>query len=150
MANHIDVVYYINLDHRNDRKKEFLREMEKYGFNNVVRVSAIYDKDHGHLGCVKSHINTLEMFMKSNYKNCMICEDDLEFVCNPLPALNRFFDNKIRFDVCMLSGNVFDARPIDNYDFIKKVYCVTTASGYIITKQFASVLLENFREAVYY
>jgi GR25 family glycosyltransferase involved in LPS biosynthesis len=147
MTSHIDVVYYINLDHRHDRKIEFLREMDKYDFKNVIRVPGIYEQNRGHLGCSKSHIKVLEMFIQSPHKNCIICEDDFEFTCNPSSALHQLFHSKIDFDVCMASGNSLDARPVDGHDFIKKAHFINTSSCYIITKKFAPVLLQNFRDS---
>ena len=146
MAYNIDVVYYINLDHRDDRKIEFLREMAKTRINNIHRISAIYEKDRGHLGCTKSHIKTLETFINSKYQNCIVFEDDFEFTTDPLVILNEFFKNNINYDVCMLSGNVSDVREISEHNFIKKVYSVQTSSGYMVSKKFAPTLLQNLKE----
>jgi hypothetical protein len=98
----VDVAYYINLEHRLDRKEEILGEMSRIGFpmEKVERIDAVYDKDRGHLGCSKSHIKTLERFIASGHSNCIVLEDDFEFV-NPETALvkiNDVFDKQIQFD----------------------------------------------------
>ena len=140
------VVYYINLEHRLDRNEEFLEEMRRIRFpmEKVERIDAIYDK-RGHLGCTKSHIKTLERFIASGHSNCIVFEDDFEFV-NPETAFAKIesvFNRKIPFDVIMLSGSWVDSTPMD--DFVKINYAQTT-SGYMVSKDFAPILLENFKE----
>ena len=46
----------------------------------------------------------------------------------------------------MLSGNVYDTEPVAEYPFIKKAVRVWTTSGYMLSKNFAPTLLENFKE----
>jgi len=147
---HIDVIYYINLDKREDRKKDFLKEMEKIGIdsNKIVRIPAIYMPEQGDLGCSKSHIKTLETFIKSPYKNCIIFEDDFEFTLNPdetINTINNFFENNINYDVLMLSSNDLVNPKDTEYNFLKKTLNSQTASGYIVNKNFARILLNNFK-----
>jgi GR25 family glycosyltransferase involved in LPS biosynthesis len=151
MIDNVDVVYYINLDNRPDRNEEFLSEMKKMNFpeDKIVRISAVYEKERGHLGCTLSHIKTLQMFIETDYNNCIVFEDDFEFSKSPEEvnkAFRELFDNEIDFDVCMISGNEYDLRPIEKYPFIEKVHMCLTTSGYMLSKKFAPVLLENFKE----
>ena len=76
------MIYYINLDHREDRKQQFLDQMNKVGINQnkIIRIPAIYKKSQGNVGCSMSHVKAMETFIKSNYENCIIFEDDFEFV----------------------------------------------------------------------
>jgi len=145
----VDVAYYINLEHRLDRKEEFLGEMNRIRFplEKVERIDAVYDKDRGHLGCSKSHIKTLERFIASGHSNCIVFEDDFEFV-NPETALakiNDVFDKQIPFDVIMLSAAWVDSEPF-HYDGLEKINYAQTASGYMVSKAFAPRLLENFKK----
>jgi len=57
-----------------------------------------------------------------------------------------FFDNKINYDVCMLSGNVVNKVSIKEYNFIEKIIDAYTTSGYMINKKFANKLHENYVE----
>jgi hypothetical protein len=148
---HIDVMYYINLDHRDDRNRGFLEEigdMDIY-FNRVIRVPGIYKKGQGSLGCSMSHIKALEAFVASDYNTCIIFEDDFGF-CQPLEVvsdlLGKLFDNNVDFDVCMLAGWDQEVEDVAEYPFLKKVIRGLTTSGYIVTKKFAPTLLENFKE----
>jgi GR25 family glycosyltransferase involved in LPS biosynthesis len=141
-------VYYINLDHRTDRKKEFLNEMKKVDFpeNKIVRIPAIYDKKRGHLGCSKSHIKTLEQFINSKYKNCIIFEDDFEFTSEgDMEQIENVFQQNIPFDVIMLSGNEIKTENSE-YSGLKRVLNAQTTSGYMVSKEFAPTLLKNFKE----
>jgi len=147
---YIDVIYYINLDHRKDRNEQLLNELKKTDIqeNKIVRISAVRDISNGSLGCSKSHIKVLQQFMNSNYNNCLILEDDFGFsqksdVINSL--FNKFFTNNINYDVLMLSSNTLKEKKTQ-YDFINKVLNAQTTSGYIVTKQYAAILLKNYIE----
>ena len=148
---YIDVIYYINLDKREDRKKEFLEEMKKIGINSnkIVRIPAIYIPEKGDLGCSKSHIKTLELFIKSPHKNCIIFEDDFEFTLNKEEMnniINKFFQRNIDYDILMLSSNDIVTPEDTEYNFLKKIINSQTTSGYILNKNFAKEILQNFKE----
>lgn len=145
---YIDVVYFINLDHRKDRHDLFLDEMKKYNIplDKVIRISAIYDKDKPDLACTRSHIKTLETFINSPHKTCIIFEDDFVFDNNTnLYNINKVFDDNIDFDVIMLSSVTIEEQK-SNYNYLNKVSNAQTASGYLVNRNFAEKLLENFKE----
>jgi hypothetical protein len=146
------IIYYINLDHREDRKKDFLHQMNKIGIdaNKIIRIPAVYKKGQGDIGCSLSHIKTMEMFMQSEYENCIVFEDDFEFMHDTnfiKNAFRMFFDNKIDYDVCMLSANEIYTEKTQ-YPFLKKVIEAQTTSGFMVSKKFAPILLENFKNGV--
>lgn len=150
IAPFVDIIYWINLDHRTDRRDQFLGEMKKLDFpsDRIIRVSGIYEKFRGHLGCSKSHILCLESFLKSSYKNCLIFEDDFEFVVSPEDIEKGFRQlSTVQYDVCMLSGSVYSQEKTQ-YPFLNKVLSATTTSGYLVSREFARVLLQNFRQGV--
>jgi len=151
MGDYVDVAYYINLDHRTDRKEQLLGELEKIEFpsDKIERIPATYLKERGHLGCSFSHIKTVETFLQSNYETCFILEDDFEFSLPPeevKSTIQKLFDNNVDFDLCMLSANVYDEEPIPEYDFVQKINSAATASGFILTRKFAPILLANLKE----
>lgn len=153
----IDVIYYINLDHRSDRKKEILDTLNdlEVSKEKIHRISAIYTKGFGALGCTKSHILALETFIKSNSNTAMILEDDFKYKNKDTfwQNIKAVFDNNINFDIIQLAYNssqyantvVYKAYDTE-YNFLKKAEITITASGYIITKKFAPILLDNFKE----
>lgn len=146
----IDVIYFINLDHRIDRLYEFLTEMKKinFPFNKIVRISGVYKQNQGHLGCSLSHIKALENFIASDYKNCIIFEDDFEFTQSAdkiNQAFDNLFNNNIDFDVCMISSNTVSQQNT-KYPFLKKIDSTQTTSGYMVSQKFAYTLLKNFKK----
>lgn len=152
ITDYVDVIYYINLDDRTDRNEEFLKEMEKLNIpkDKIVRIPAIYNKERGHVGCALSHIKTTKQFIESEYNTCIIFEDDFEFAQEP-EYINDMFEtlheNNVDYDVCMLAGNIYESEPVPEYPFLKKATRVFTASGYMLSKNFAPTLLQNFTEA---
>jgi hypothetical protein len=147
----IDIIYYINLDHRIDRKEQILQELQRMNIpdSKIERIPALYTKGFGILGCGLSHIKALEIFMKSDYKNCLILEDDFMFSVDVNYSnflLTTFFKKNPTFDVCMLSGNLMKSQETVS-PFIKKVIDVQTTSSYIITKKFAPILISNLYES---
>jgi glycosyl transferase family 25 len=155
--NHIDTIYYINLDHRTDRKDEFLKCMKDLEVpeDKIQRIPAVYEPNLGALGCTKSHMLALETFIKSEAKICIIFEDDFQYKNKDTfnIDIDKLFKTKIDFDVIQLSYNdlympelfyqVFNTE----YNFLKKVNKTICASSYIITREFAPKLLQNFRES---
>jgi len=148
----VDIVYYINLDYRIDRKDNFLKWILKSGFplNKTHRISALYN-NKGYIGCTMSHIKALETFINSNHKNCIIFEDDYEplDVYNYWNNIKKIKDNEVEFNIILLSYNDSELQISDSkHDFLKNVLFTYTASGYLINKDFAYVLLENFKECL--
>jgi GR25 family glycosyltransferase involved in LPS biosynthesis len=152
--NHFDVLYYINLEHRTDRNEHILAELAKTGIDEskVHRIDAVCIKEFGMLGCVKSHIKTLEAFLQTpdEIQNCLILEDDFKLkdlnnLNVSIENLDAFFGMNIEYDVLMISGNLIHCKRTF-VPFLLKVDEAQTTSGYCITKKFAITLLENFRE----
>lgn len=151
MNSYIDNIYYINLDHRTDRNEQLLSELDKINFpkEKITRISAIYNKN-GDVGCSYSHIKTLETFLNSNYNNCVILEDDFEFIQSKETMNNIFkklIDNNIDYDIIMFSSNTIK-KIKSSYSFIDKIINAQTTSGYMVTRKFAPILLDNYRKGV--
>lgn len=132
--------YYINLNHRTDRKQHIEEQLKNQAITNYERIEAIHVPWFGALGCTLSHIKTLEKFLnESEDETCMILEDDFIFTRN----FSEFKFPEFDWDVIMLSGNVLESQEY-SYGF-KKVIDAQTTSGYIVTRKFAPKLLENFK-----
>lgn len=132
------IIYYINLDHRTDRREQIEKELECFDCEKV-RVSAYKG---GALGCSLSQIKALMLFLESGQEECIIFEDDFMFVRNP----KEFeFPKNEPWDVIMLSANVMKCEIYN--DTLNKVIDAQTLSGYAVHKNFAKTLLENFKES---
>jgi glycosyl transferase family 25 len=147
MSHNIDKIYYINLDHRTDRKTEIEGELSKM---NLVaqRHSAYYFPSIGGVGCGKSHIAILKDALEKGYKNILILEDDFTFTISKEEfedKLEKLFSIEEGFDVCMLSYNLKHGEPT-KYDFLTKVYDAQTTSGFIVNQHYYTKLIEIFEE----
>ena len=70
---YIDKIYYINLEHRIDRKEHIENQIKKYidpELSITKRFNAIENKN-GHIGCSKSHLNIIEECIQNNYNNLL-------------------------------------------------------------------------------
>ena len=146
----IDKIYYINLEHRKDRKESIVKEIKKIDpeFKKTERINAVLQKP-GWIGCGKSHILALEDALEKGYDNVLIFEDDFIFQVENekiLHTLKNFLKEFNDYNLFLLGSNLGQARE-EKGDFIKVVNG-QTASGYMINKKFVPVLLQNFREAV--
>jgi glycosyl transferase family 25 len=148
---YIPKVYYINLDSRPERNEQFLEEMKRLKIpeEKLIRVSAVENKEFGIIGCVESHIRILETCIASGDEFSLIFEDDFKSLLPPHffhHLLNQFFAlKKDTFDVFLLEG-VFDVVTPTEVSFLYRVNTSYGTAGYCITKRFAPILLENFKQ----
>lgn len=81
--NHFDLIVYINLDHRKDRKKEIEHELKNLNlYKKAYRIPAYCDPLNGTKGCLISHIYALNFAIRKGAKNVLILEDDCIFIKN--------------------------------------------------------------------
>lgn len=130
------IIYYINLDHRQDRRVQIEKELECFDCEKI-RISAY---KQGAVGCTLSHIKALESFIESGHEECIIFEDDFMFIRDP----KEFQFPNVSWDVLMLSANVLKIEPYN--DEVEKVINAQTTSGYAVHKNFAHILLKNYKE----
>ena len=148
---YVDIIYYINLDHREDRRKEFLGEMERMGVpsEKIVRIPAVYKPKQGDWGCSLSHVKTMQMFQESSHTNCIVFEDDFMFtedLGKVDSAFQSFFSSKILYDVCMLSGSVIQSEEVPDTSIVLNLLEAQTTSGYMVSRAYCPTLLANYQE----
>lgn len=143
--------YVINLDHREDRLKEFTENHIKYGFDilDFQRISAIQDENFGGLGCAKSHLIALcDFFVSSNYSHCLILEDDFrfrfdyEFFMKKITVLNDF--DRSYFAYLLAGTNVIAD---ENGDFFEIFESQSTA-GYLLPRKSIPAIISNFSRSI--
>ncbi len=142
----IDQFYFINLERRPDRLEQIISELNKMEIplEKVMRVEANEHK-FGILGCAKSHIRTIAEFIKSGKNRCLIFEDDFEFTETKEKVneiLNKIFTT-VDFD-CILLSLLPEKKVISSTDYYTRVRFAPGAAGYILTKEYAPLLLQNF------
>jgi GR25 family glycosyltransferase involved in LPS biosynthesis len=153
----LPVIYYINLDHRTDRKEHIENEIAKLDLSlNVVRIPAVYDPV-GTIGCGKSHIKALDAFLDSEQdkngtsfdfeRTAIILEDDFTFDDKMLDVFKEYLTNRPECDVFLLTANLreYEQHQSENglYEHIRVFKSFTTA-GYYLTKHTAMKLRNLF------
>jgi len=128
----VDGAFYINLDARIDRRKEFEGEMEKMGIS-CERFPAIKGNP-GLVGCGYSHMGVIQEAQRRGHKSVLIFEDDFEFIVDKA----TFWDTMAKievdlsggFDVVMLGYNIQHSEPFSRN--LMRVKEAQTASAYIV------------------
>ena len=138
-------VYYINLEHRIDRKDECEKELDNV---NIIyeRFNAI-KHDVGIIGCGLSHLAVLQKAKELNLKNVLIFEDDFTFLVDKnifWEEMNKFFSSNIDYDVLFLSYNLIESQPYNEQLF--KVLSSQSASGYIVNNKYFDKLISLMKE----
>ena len=138
--NDITNIFYINLEHRTDRKEHVETELLKIGLIGQ-RFNAI-KMDNGAIGCSMSHLKLLQDAVKHNLEHILIVEDDITFL-NPtlfINQINNFFKlHNNSWDVILFAGN--NIPPYQNIDdtCIKVSRCQTT-TGYLVNGHYIKIL----------
>jgi len=142
--------FYINLDHRIDRKEIVEKELIKIGIT-AERFNAI-KMDNGAIGCTMSHMKLLQDAEKKKLEYILIIEDDIKFLDPELfkKNINKFFEtHQNNWDVILLAGN--NIPPYEKIDdtCIKVSRCQTT-TGYIVNGHYIKILLQNVKMGLTY
>jgi glycosyl transferase family 25 len=146
----IDAIYYINLNKREDRKKEFLDNFPAVDESRIIRVTAHEYPENGAVGCLMSHVTALSRALEGPGENILICEDDLNIkdmdYCNR--ALALLFKNIPDWDVVMLGQNTIESEDTsfktEKGEKIIRIKNSQTASGYLIKKKYIPKLLDIY------
>ena len=139
-------VFYINLEHRTDRKQHVERELTELGWE-FTRFDAIRYPNNPMVGCTLSHLKILEHARANNLDYVVIVEDDIYFTNKPmfLENLNTVLSSRKHFDVCVISGNLV----VEHNAFIKdcaiQVSHSQTTTGYIVQKHYYDTLINNIK-----
>ena len=148
----LDKIFYINLEHRTDRKESVEEELKKLNYPSemIERVDAI-KRDNGALGCTLSHLKCLEIAMENDYECVMIVEDDLGFKENINEQSFRDLLDELKelsnFDICSLTSNRLCNYNLKVSEKISKALNIQTTTGYIVRKRFYKTLYDNFNKS---
>ena len=146
----IDKILYINLEHRKDRENRLLDHLKKYDFDitKIQKIDAVLDKICGHIGCGKSHIKAIELALTNGWDEIMILEDDFNFTVSK-EIVKKTLDDIVLadYDIVLFAAPQTNL-PSTQYSFLNRAINCTTASGYLIKKQYYERLLNNFKESI--
>jgi GR25 family glycosyltransferase involved in LPS biosynthesis len=142
--------FYINLDHRTDRKQHMQNQLEQIRMaDNISRFNAIKNVN-GRIGCSLSHLKCLQMAKEANWESVMILEDDILFMLPDTFVENAdsFFLNKQnKWDVLLLAGNNLPPFSTNDCVSIRVSHCQTT-TGYIVKRHYYDALISNIKEGI--
>ena len=143
----LENVFYINLEHRKDRRVQVEYELDKLGWK-YERFNAIQLKN-GRIGCSMSHLKVINIAKERKLPYVVIVEDDIEFKKPDEynKRIDLFLRSNIEYDVLLLAGNL--RPPIKQInDFVLQVYHSWTTTGYIIKSSYYDTLIQNIHEGI--
>jgi len=137
--------FYINLEHRVDRKNQVEEELKTIGIK-AERFNAI-KMENGAIGCSMSHLKILQDAVANKLDHLLIVEDDITFLKPEVfkTQINKFFElHGNNWDVILLAGNNMPPyKPIDD-TCIQVSRCQTT-TGYLVNGHYIKVLMQNVK-----
>jgi len=144
--NNIDKIFFINLDRRPDRLKQFMDQYKHFNFDpeKLERFSAISIEDNPTLGCHFSHLQVIKIARQRNYKNVLIFEDDFMFLIEPehfYQKLKDFFSLNLDFSVLMLAYFHHNETRIN--DLVSSTSNASNAAGYLVNHSCYDELIEK-------
>lgn len=146
----IDLILYINLDHRGDRRESISNQLNLAGcdMKRVARVPGVLASRPA-LGCAKAHLQCLERFERElGAETCLILEDDFIFKDIDLAKenLRKVASYGINWDMLLLSGYTLQVESTP-FRWLQRAIDVQTTSAYVVHRSFLPTLLQNFRES---
>ena len=148
-------VYYINMDHRADRREALLKELARVGFteDQITRVHATSYKGCPNAGCMSSHAAALRIAERENlYPYSLIIEDDFQFIEDVSKIhldISFFLDHKKNdsWDAILLTTHLakLDHANKNNHIFSQITHS-SNAAGYLIHKDAMIPLARLFED----
>lgn len=157
--NNIDKIYYINLEHRIDRKKQFEQQITTHFKDSILetcieRFPAI-KHNQGLLGCSMSHLEVIKKAKQACARYIIVFEDDFEFIVSREifeTNLEQLFEHvkAVGFDfkVVMLAYNTNNRLEIENNNLLDSSSDVQTCSGYLVNSKYFDELIQCWEEGV--
>jgi len=142
--------YYINLDHRTDRKEMATKELKKIGINNPNRFPAVKDEHHGGIGCGWSHTNVLKNAKENNWDYVIIMEDDIKFYDpeETIQKINNVFNSEINWDVLIIGSKIENPIEKVNDDCVYAKGGVCATIMYIVKNHYYDTLINLWTESM--
>ena len=139
-------IFYINLEHREDRRLHVETQLLNAGFTGFQRFNAI-KMDNGAIGCSMSHLKLLQNALEQDLDHILIVEDDITFTNVELfkTQLNQMLKSGLKWDVILLAGNNMPPYQTIPGNFCVKVSKCQTTTGYLVAKHYIKILINNIK-----
>jgi GR25 family glycosyltransferase involved in LPS biosynthesis len=89
--------YYINMDHREDRRNEVEQQFKRFDIKGVERMPGVVKDQYA--GCGEAHKNIIKQAVKNNWKSVIMFEDDFYIMDPPSTGIG---DYQLSFKECIL------------------------------------------------
>lgn len=148
----IDLVVYINLNKRRDRRAEIEREFARLEIpeSKILRWPAVAMPKNPAMGCTLSHIAVMEHIstLSDSVQTVLVLEDDFNFE-DDTAMVKESLGKMLQYprhiwDVVLLSYLVRKREDFD--DLISLTFFSDLASGYLINRRALPEILANFKE----
>lgn len=140
-------IFYINLEHRLDRKEHVQQQLDTIGLNTVAQRFNAIKMENGAIGCSMSHLAILKNAVKNRFDHILIVEDDIQFLSPELfkTQFNLFLEKHGNdWDVILFAGN--NMPPYEKIDdTCVKVNSCQTTTGYLVNGHYIEKLMNNIR-----
>jgi hypothetical protein len=149
----LDGIIYINLEHRQDRKKALLAELARLEVpeEKIYPIDGVFDIFNGHRGCAQSHIKALSLAKLLKLERCLVLEDDATFPYSKNTThqlLNEALASLPKgWNMLLLGGNVMIARETV-YPPLKQVLYAQNAHAYIVHQDYIATLKTCFENSL--
>jgi GR25 family glycosyltransferase involved in LPS biosynthesis len=143
----LENVFYINLEHRTDRRTQVEEELNTLGWK-YERFNAI-KLPNGRVGCSMSHLKLIKHAKERNLPYIVVVEDDIQFKNHKLynKMLDQFLKDEIEYDMLLLAGNLRPpVKRINDYTF--QIFHSWTTTGYIVKSAYYDTLIQNIHEGI--
>ena len=155
----IDKIYYINLDHRIDRRTEIEHEFASHFRSTILehrieRFPAI-KHNQGLLGCSISHLEVIKRAKANGAKYIIVFEDDFEFLVSKeifaenINALFKQVENGLDFKVIMLAYNAMNRFEVNDNALLDSTTDVQTCAGYLVNGKYFDELIQCWEHGVH-
>lgn len=153
----MDLIIYINLDKRPDRRKEIEAEFRRLGIpeSKILRWPAVYIEGKGprggSMGCTMSHVGALSYVenLPDDIQTVLILEDDFNFHPDAelvKTSLAKWLQYpRDLWDVVLLSYHVIYHEPYD--DLVSRAFYSHGTAGYLVNRRGLPNLLRVLRES---
>ena len=148
--NTLDNIVCINLDSREDRWSECLKEFKNLNIEHLVQRYPAVSNKIGILGCTMSHVNCIKIAKEKKYKNVLILEDDVVFNTDIfydvlIKTLNQLDSNNLKYDMLYLGANLirgYNNKLIDKN--LAKIARAKCAHAYIINSSIYDYIIDAY------
>jgi glycosyl transferase family 25 len=150
----LDEIYYINLDHRTDKRRHIETNVlpffkDTHLDSRITRFPAIYH-ENGAIGCALSHLAVARKAQLAGARYYLVFEDDYEFLITKSEFLewiaSLFSPPQLDFKVVMLAYNAIHYQP---YSSILNISTnVQTTAGFIVNCTYLEELIECWENGI--